>query len=132
MVAVVVEVSVAQYSRNLGSRPSCTLEVASEGTTLSSLEIVALRQGDCEDDIAGLPRDGGGGADVPRVPGRHARLPGHGAPSPGAGRGRRGGGLVADRARGQGRGRGGARDVEYLRPPAAARPDEKVCPCFNS
>ena len=41
---MVVEVSVAQYSRNLGSRPSCTLEVASEGTTLSSLEIVALRQ----------------------------------------------------------------------------------------
>ena len=131
--AVVVEVSVAQYSRNLGSRPSCTLEVASEGTTLSSLEIVAfIETGDCEDDIAGLPRDGGGGADVPRVPGRHARLPGHGAPPPGAGRGRRGGGLVADRARGQGRGRGGARDVEYLRPPAAARPDEKVCPCFNS
>ena len=130
--AVVVEVSVAQYSRNLGSRPSCTLEVASEGTTLSSLEIVAfIETGDCEDDIAGLPRDGGGGADVPRVPGRHARLPGHGAPPPGAGRGRRGGGLVADRARGQGRGRGGARDVEYLRPPAAARPDEKVCPCFN-
>ena len=106
--------------------------MASEGTTLSSLEIVALRQGDCEDDIAGLPRDGGGGADVPRVPGSHSRLPGHGAPPSGAGRGRRGGGLVADRARGQGRGRGGARDVEYLRPPAAARPDEKVCPCFNS
>ena len=122
----------AQYSRNLGSRPSCTLEVASEGTTLSSLEIVAfIETGDCEDDIAGLPRDGGGGADVPRVPGRHARLPGHGAPPSGAGRGRRGGGLVADRARGQGRGRGGARDVEYLRPPAAARPDEKVCPCFK-
>ena len=107
--------------------------MASEGTTLSSLAIVALIEtGDCKDDIAALPHDGGGGADVPRVPGRYARLPGHGAPPPGAGRGRRGGGLVADRARGQGRGRGGARDVEYLRPPAAARPDERVCPCFNS
>ena len=129
--AVVVEVSVAQYSRNLGSRPSCTLEVASEGTTLSSLEAL-IETEYCKDDIAALPRDGGGGADVARVPGRHARLPGHGAPPPGAGRGRRGGGLVADRARGQRRGRGGARYVEYLRPPAAARPDEKVCPPCNS
>ena len=52
VVEVMVEVSVAQYSRNLGSRPSCTLEVASEGTTLSSLEIVALIEtGDCKDDI---------------------------------------------------------------------------------